>query len=346
MTDANASTPPVRPYQEAAKTQAVSCLSCGGPLQLHGFAAIERVICPYCGSELAPEDSGGLKLLAAAQRAHRPSILQLHRRGNIDGVEWEIIGIQWRSATPNSSEGTWQEFLLFNPYSGYRWLIYSPDERAFSIADALDGIPEFSPGRAQFKGKRYRFYLGYRAVVQYVEGEFPWQVRVGDTTQCDDYAAAPDGLSIEYVFDEHGRASEMTASRTKWLEAETVYAIFGESGRPPKVRGMPALAPNPIDPKWNSVWKVAPILIGLWILLGVLNAALHPKRTAFENISDVEITAGQGELINTPIEFEGAWGSSNVAFDFAIEGLEDSWAAAQFTLAPVGVGSTSDALYG
>ena len=99
----------------------MQCPACGGPITLKGFGAIERVVCPYCGSELTPEESGALRLLQAVQRQRRPSALPLQARGTLDGVQWEVIGIVWRECRVDGIVYPWQEFLLFNPYKGYRW---------------------------------------------------------------------------------------------------------------------------------------------------------------------------------------------------------------------------------
>ena len=79
---AQAPSAPRKLFREEAQTGAVNCPSCGGPIELHGFGAVEQVNCPYCGSELAPEDSGDLQIVQAAQRARRESALPLHARGS------------------------------------------------------------------------------------------------------------------------------------------------------------------------------------------------------------------------------------------------------------------------
>ena len=116
---------PVKLFREEAQAETIKCLSCGGPIALHSFGARQRVVCPHCGSTLAPADSGALTLLAAASRKHQPSVLPLHARGTLAGLEWEIIGICWRRCVVDGIAYPWQEFLLFNPWHGVRWLIYS-----------------------------------------------------------------------------------------------------------------------------------------------------------------------------------------------------------------------------
>ena len=134
--------PPVKLFREEAQAETVKCLSCGGPIALHSFGARQRVVCPHCGSTLAPEDSGALTLLEAASRKHQPSVLPLHARGQLDGIEWEIIGICWRRCVVDGVAYPWQEFLLFNPWHGVRWLIYSNSDGHWQLGQALDGAPQ------------------------------------------------------------------------------------------------------------------------------------------------------------------------------------------------------------
>ena len=79
---------PRKLFREEAQTGAVACPACGGPITLHGFGAIERVNCPYCGSECTPQESGELQLLQQAMRQRRQSALPLHQRCTFDGIEY------------------------------------------------------------------------------------------------------------------------------------------------------------------------------------------------------------------------------------------------------------------
>ena len=83
-------TPPLKLFRDEAQVETIKCLSCGGPIALHSFGARQRVVCPHCGSTLAPEDSGALTLLEAASRKHQPSVLPLHARGKLADIEWVL----------------------------------------------------------------------------------------------------------------------------------------------------------------------------------------------------------------------------------------------------------------
>src|SRR5690606_28709304 len=117
---------PRKPFREEAQASTVQCPACGGPLTLRGFGGIEHVVCPYCGSASTPAEHGALRVLAEVtrrtQRARRTSVLPLYRRGTFEGAPWEILGIVWRECRVDGEVYPWQEFLLYNPYRGYRYL--------------------------------------------------------------------------------------------------------------------------------------------------------------------------------------------------------------------------------
>src|SRR5690606_924595 len=96
-----------------------------------------------------------------AERARRQSVLPLHIRGEFEGQTWEIVGIVWREVVADGSVYPWQEFLLFNPYAGYRWLIFQMSDGVWSIGGPLDGAVAVEAGMqpvATWQGERYRHF--------------------------------------------------------------------------------------------------------------------------------------------------------------------------------------------
>jgi len=51
-----------------------------------------------------------------------PQLLSETRRGQIEGVTWEAIGFQVRQIVVDDVPYSWDEYLLFNPYYGFRYL--------------------------------------------------------------------------------------------------------------------------------------------------------------------------------------------------------------------------------
>lgn len=319
-------TPP-RLFRDEARTEAVQCLACGGPVALRGFGAIQRVVCPACGSLLRPEDSGALALIHRAARAHQESVLPLHARGRLDGATWEIVGVCWR-AVPG---WPWQEFLLYNPYRGYRYLAHSTVDGHWSLGQVIPGAPKIVPGKRHaitYRGRRYRHFSGADAYVTYAEGEFPWQVQVGDAAHVDDFVAPPHGISIEEVA--AGDGVELTRTAVRHLDAAEVWRAFERPGEPPRQKGVGMLAPNRWREQARSLWLSCLVLLVAWYFAVQHVSAGASAREVFQatdlrfdGVLSQEVTIGE----------PGA--STTVEISFTAYPLDNSWAFAEVVLIPL-----------
>ncbi|MBK8717268.1 MAG: DUF4178 domain-containing protein [Deltaproteobacteria bacterium] len=230
-------------FREEAKAETVKCPSCGGPIQRTGFGAITTIACSYCGAELTPESSGALSVLRHVRRQQRASVLPLHLRGRFDGETFEVIGIVWREVTADGKVYPWQEFLLFNPYVGYRYLLHFIYDGHWALGRPLDGAPAVTPGArptAEFRRQRYRHFQRSNVRTTYVEGEFPWQIAVGDQVIADDFVAPPLGLSIERSNDQD--RVDLQFTQMEHLDGAAIYRAFGLAGTPARAADRHAAA--------------------------------------------------------------------------------------------------------
>ncbi|MGE3692979.1 MAG: DUF4178 domain-containing protein [Novosphingobium sp.] len=244
-------------------SRSVTCPSCGGSIEIKAAGYTVNVGCQYCGSVLDVADPD-VKLISEFQMAARKLELPLGSRGTLDGIEWEVIGYLERS----DDESNWAEYLLFNPYGGYRWIIRAdgywslgtmlPEEPADAFASAVT-----------WRGKRFsREYDAVTTRTDYVLGEFYWRVKTGDTVQAGFFEAS----------DESSLSCEKSADETSWTYVEDLPEVMVTQGfRNPdgsalNLTGGPA-APTPApqdyvssykDPnkkmpkgEWGLIWKMA-----------------------------------------------------------------------------------------
>lgn len=327
----NAPAAPRKLFREEGQAETIKCLQCGGPIALRTFGARQQVVCPHCGSTLAPEDSGALRLLQAAERQRQASALPLHARGSLDGVEWEVIGICWRRCVVDGFAYPWQEFLLFNPYKGFRWLVYSNYDGHWSLGHNLDGAPEIlkkSHHTVRFRDRKYRHFQGAEATVTYVEGEFTWEVHVGDKAEVNDFVRPPYGLSIEQASGEDGVELGFTVQRH--LEAKEAWKAFKQPGKPPRQRGVGALRPNPWHAQRRALWLSCLVFFGAWWLLTARLEATRTGTTAFERQGiGFEEPLAQEVTLGTPGE------TTAITFTMTAAPLDNSWAYADVLLVNV-----------
>lgn len=98
-----------------------SCPSCGGSLSIRAPGQSETIACQYCGSLLDPRDPAHLLLEKCIAAIYQPAI-PIGSRGKLRGDEFEVIGHMRRATKYDGVFYAWSEYLLFNPYKGYRWL--------------------------------------------------------------------------------------------------------------------------------------------------------------------------------------------------------------------------------
>ena len=349
MATAQPPTTPPKLFREEAKTGAVQCPACGGPITLKGFGAIERVACPYCGSELSPEDSGALALLQQAQRQRRQSALPLHQRGTLDDVQWEILGIVWRECRVDGIVYPWQEFLLYNPWHGYRYLVFSMSDGHWTLGEPLAGAPQVLPSLAhkkvQFKKDKYKHFQTVKARVSYVEGEFPWQVHVGDEAVAHEYVLPPYSISIEEEYGPNGQDVNFTMMRH--IEGSEVWKAFRLSGAPPPVSGVGTVQPNPWKKgRWLTWTSMAGMLL-LWMVAAFLYVGGRDPHTVFSR-SGVDISESFTEQVKIGEPGE----DTTLQLDFKAYPLSNAWAYVDVMLISqdseeaIGFGATAEEWHG
>ncbi len=314
-----------KPFRDEASTASLQCLACGGPIEKHGFGGTAQVSCPWCGSTLQPEPDGTLDLLLRVERQRRPSALPLHARGVIEGVEWEVIGICWREVRAMGMAYPWQEFVLYNPYEGYRWLIFSMTDHSWMLGGPLAGAAQVSPMvSATWRGKTYKHFSSGTAHVTYVEGEFPWVVQAGDMAQMDDFVSGTEGLSIEITHSEHG--ADVAQTWMRHVESRDVWAAFKCPGMPPMIRGVPLLAPN----RWYKHFVFHGIsfvaLFAVWLVLSSVYVGARKEQV----VLDTKLTPAQ------PASFDVEFGDPTVARPLMAKlyapGVSNGWAYADVML--------------
>lgn len=188
--------PPASP-SVAGTGRAIACPSCGGSIEIKAAGLTVSVGCPYCGAllDVAHPD---VSVIAAYDGIMAQLAIPLGKRGTLFGSEWEVIGALVRS----DGDVEWNEFLLFNPYAGYRWLVLSEGEWQFGTP-LLDRPVPVGSGTVQWFGQRLgQDYEPAATTTDQVVGEFYWRVKAGDTVQATTYSRANDSLSAEFSEDE------------------------------------------------------------------------------------------------------------------------------------------------
>src|ERR1043166_3675125 len=180
------------------QVKGLNCPNCGAPLTIRSFEHAISVVCAGCHTILDARDPNLaiLQKFKVATGEDQP-LIPLGTRGTIRGTLYEVVGFQRRTIRVEGIRYSWHEYLLFNPFKGFRYLTeYNGHWNDVSVLRAL---PLGSPGHRtlNYLGETYPLFQTGNAKTSYVLGEFPWQVRVGESAEVSDYVSPPRVISSE-----------------------------------------------------------------------------------------------------------------------------------------------------
>ncbi len=237
-----------------------TCPSCGGEIMLRSGAHALSAVCRNCSSVIDTTDERFKVIQDFALKA-KLTLIPIGARGALSNITWEVIG--YLEKKDKTGFYFWDEYLLFNPYHGFRFIVQMDGHWNFvSPVKKYVGRPH---GRnvLYYNNERYRRFLSDRPAVANVQGEFYWQVKKGDKADTEDYIKPPYMLSVETS------DGETTASMCEYLEPSVIKDAFGLA-RVPSRKGVYANQPYPGDP--YLTWTVACFAIIFAILIHVVTA--------------------------------------------------------------------------
>ena len=104
-------------------TETFNCTHCGGPLTLRAKGASLSVACPSCRAVLDAQDPRHQVLSRYEGAVREQPVIPLGTRGKLRGEEFEAIGYMKRAVSYEGVPYEWSEYLLYNPFKGFRWLV-------------------------------------------------------------------------------------------------------------------------------------------------------------------------------------------------------------------------------
>ena len=301
---------------------AFQCKNCGGQIELRAPGQTMRAGCVHCGAVIDLTNPNFKVLHRYKQKIKYRPVIQLGRRGMIDGIQWEVIGFQVRKVVGYPYQ--WEEYLLFNPYHGFRWILNQYGH--WSFTKPLLEYPENASKNGltmRHEGKVFKAFSKGRAEVLFVFGEFYWEVKRGENVKTYDLVNAPEMLSAE--FDETGK----NWTRSRYIEPKEIQKIFGSDIKLPPKKGIASHQPNKWAARVKSVLPiyliaVALLIIGqLYLYSPIDERVITVKGKVDELPKDTPPDPNGKEVVSEPFELPGSTG--NVEIILSGPNLRNSW---------------------
>lgn len=256
----------------------LACPTCNGSLELRAPDQTLRVACPYCGS-LVSVEGGTLSVIAQQARKPTPAI-PLGSKGKFLDGELTVIGYVGRSAYLDDTWWPLEEYLLYAPGVGFRWLVCSDGHWSYVQPVATGAV---SPGvGAHYDGVAFRRFQSAVLRVDVVLGELYWRVQAGERVNAEDYIAPPAMLSREVS------ADEQNWSLSTYLTPKDVSTAFGKPLELPPLVGV---APN--QPYGRGIGKVWALVTTAFFAVGIAKCASAPAAEKLRQHFTVPMTTGK-----------------------------------------------------
>ena len=223
-----------------------SCPACGGTVTMRATGHSITAVCVHC-STLIDTANENLRIIQKNFQKVRSTAIPIGAKGILDSTKWEVIGYVEKK---DVAEGFfWEEYLLFNPYFGFRFLTQADGHwNIVSIIKRDLGASE-RDSEIKLDGEKFSVFNRGKSQVEYVKGEFYWRVRQGDTENYGDFIAPPRMLTIER------NKQEVNYSLAEYLLPEEVEQAF--EIELPKRTGVAPNQPPPFAGSLGQMWKAA-----------------------------------------------------------------------------------------
>ena len=198
-----------------------NCPQCGMALQVSALGYTSTIVCLKCSAVLDALHPLYRKIdqFNLATSDYKP-FFDLGTFGQLKGIKWKIIGYMVRR--DQTASFSWEEYLLYNPLKGFRWLLRI--DKHFSLTTKLLSKPSEMPSnQVRYNNELYSLFNVGEAAVEFVAGEFYWRVKTGETVAMRDYISPPFMIS-----EEKSTGSEITWSISEYLTNKEVLTAFNK----------------------------------------------------------------------------------------------------------------------
>ena len=303
----------------APQVKGLNCPHCGAAIELRSGELAQTVACPSCAAILDAKDPNLRVLQEFKGKIRYQPRIPLGTRGTLKGDQYEVIGFQVRGIRVDDVDYHWSEYLLWNPYKGFRYL--TEYDGHWNDVVVVKNTPEEKGGlrpTVTYLGETFKHFQTATATTDFVLGEFPWEVRLGDKAQTRDFVAPPHMLSEETT------ADERTWSLGTYVTPQYIWQAFKLPGTPPGRRGVYADQPDPNAAGAGSLGKIFQLFAAIIVVLFLVRQITARRDLVFRQVYSVASHNPDSTAFVTPV-FTLAGRTSNVRLTLETD-LDNNWA--------------------
>lgn len=247
----------------AARAEALklTCPKCNAPIDLQAPDQSMRVTCAHCNS-LLDATQGNLRYLGALAKIRATPKVPLGKHGRFGEVRYTCIGFMRRECVVEGITYAWDEYLLYDPRVGFRWLLESNGHWSFVEPVKAGNVNEHFL-EVEYAGFGFKAFSNVQAKVAYVLGEFYWEVALGEMVEATDFIHPP------YVLSKEVSGTEIVWSRGSYLEPEAVWQAFRLEGRASSREGVAPNQPSPTRESAGAIYRWTGLFYAALVLLFV-----------------------------------------------------------------------------
>jgi Domain of unknown function (DUF4178) len=301
------------------QTTALNCPKCGATVSLRAAGFSMSAKCDSCGSLLDTATPDLQIISQVEQRQRLKPVIPLGRRGKLFEVNYEVIGFQH----VKDEYSGWHEYLLFNPWQGFAWLVtygghWTFVRRLFTPPRVSESGVFKHVAHAKLNDETYRIFAVSSASTDYVVGEFYWKVSLGMVANVTDFVCPPWILSREA----YPGLREQTWSQGEYVEPKAIQEAFGLEQELAEPTGVYLNQPNLYLAKARQLGWLVPLLV--LVMLGV--QIVSARRAANQQVLSGAYLyhAGPTNPVAVTAAFELPRG--NQALDFILNApVDNNW---------------------
>jgi hypothetical protein len=325
------------PRREDPKVRTLACPSCGAPLTVRGLLQTESIACGACGSVLDLGDENLRVISVVRSKLRIQPLIPLGARGELLGDTLEVIGFLRRKVTVEGVDYEWSEYLLFNPYKGFRWL--SEYKGHWTFIRTINERPTPAGSRVTYLDRQFQHFQTADASVSYVLGEFFWRVQVGEKARVDDYVSPP------YILSRESTSTEVIWSLGQYLEPKVVAHAFLRGGSLATPIGVYSCQPRPfgaVAPKVYGLFGrfvIAALVLQLLVLFFSRNKLVYQGSFVYQGNAALRPTSGEASFVTDVFEVPGRTANVVVRTDADVS---NSWVYLSYALINEETGNAYD----